>query len=59
MNTYKCPACDKLQYSASKDKGDEPCLYCGNDGTEILSEPVQTEEMQEAIEYHQEAQRGM
>lgn len=29
MITYKCVACGGLQYSASEQQEDEPCIYCG------------------------------
>lgn len=35
MNRYKCPACEGDQFSSSSDKAAEPCVYCGNDGTEL------------------------
>ena len=30
MIRYKCPKCKGNQYSASPNKSDEPCIYCGN-----------------------------
>ena len=29
MNTYICKNCKKPQYSASSEKANEPCVYCG------------------------------
>ncbi len=36
MNRYKCPACSGNQYSSSQDRADEPCVYCGHKGTELM-----------------------
>lgn len=35
MNEFKCLNCGRLQYSASKEKVEDPCIYCG--GKTILS----------------------
>lgn len=42
MNEYKCPACGKLQYSSSSIKENEPCVYCGNEKTELQKENKET-----------------
>ena len=36
MTRYKCPRCKGNQYSASQDKANEPCIYCGHEGTELM-----------------------
>lgn len=38
MNRYKCPACGGDQYSASPNRAHEPCIYCGNKGTELMKD---------------------
>lgn len=36
MFRYNCPACKGNQYSSSSEKSDEPCVYCGHEGTELM-----------------------
>lgn len=36
MNRYKCPSCGENQYSADPRKENEPCIYCGQEGTELM-----------------------
>jgi hypothetical protein len=36
MYAYKCPACEKEQYSSSRLKSEEKCIYCGNPNTELV-----------------------
>lgn len=36
MNRYKCPKCKGNQYSASDQKEQEPCIYCGNKETKLM-----------------------
>lgn len=36
MNRYKCPNCKGNQYSASPNKSDEPCIYCGNPKVQMM-----------------------
>lgn len=38
MNRYKCPICGGNQYSASPNREQEACIYCGNEGTELMKE---------------------
>jgi DNA-directed RNA polymerase subunit RPC12/RpoP len=38
MNRYKCPKCGGNQYSASPDRKDEPCIYCGYKGVELMND---------------------
>lgn len=39
MFTYKCPHCGKLQYSASENKENEPCIFCGHSEVELVDWP--------------------
>jgi len=43
MNRYKCPNCKGNQYSSSSKKADEPCIYCGNEGTELMKNIEESE----------------
>ena len=36
MYKYICPNCKSNQYSSSENKGNEPCVYCGHGGTELV-----------------------
>lgn len=36
MNRYKCLKCGGNQYSSSPDRADEPCVYCGHKGIELM-----------------------
>jgi len=50
MNRYKCPNCKGNQYSSCDKKSDEPCVYCGHDGTELMEdieEKIFADEVQE------------
>ncbi len=38
MNRYKCPACGGNQYSASPNREQEACIYCGNKSTELMKD---------------------
>jgi hypothetical protein len=38
MNKYKCQSCGKYQYSSSSEKCNDPCIYCGHIGTDIVDE---------------------
>lgn len=33
MTRYRCPSCGGNQFSASPNKANEPCIYCGGQGT--------------------------
>jgi hypothetical protein len=50
MIRYKCPACEKNQYSASEREADKPCIYCGNPGTKLMLQPDDQELEEEAKE---------
>lgn len=43
MNRYKCPKCKGNQYSASDKRSNEPCIYCGNEVTELMKDIEESE----------------
>lgn len=43
MNTYVCKTCKKPQYSASREKTNEPCIYCGG-AVELVEDHAPTRE---------------
>jgi len=38
MAWYKCPKCGKEYYSASDQKENEPCEFCGNPIVNLIDE---------------------
>ncbi len=43
MIRYKCPKCKGNQYSASPNKSDEPCIYCGNPKVQMMDSIEESE----------------
>lgn len=59
MNTYICKNCKKPQYSASGEKANEPCIYCGA-SVELMEDRTERDDTAAklnafALEVHQNA----
>ena len=44
MRRYKCPKCKGDQFSANPNRENEPCIYCGNEKTELM-DTIEDEEV--------------
>lgn len=53
MNRYQCPKCNENQYSSSDKKSNEVCIYCGNQGINLMKDIEEKDDKDEKNIYGQ------